>query len=189
MILNVKQFNEGNLHPTPERPLLLRVVAQAPSLKNDRDFIPTASGVATRPNARVEKFVKSVRAAADRQLPENWEPIPMPLEVKLFMIVGAHAVSTIPDADSDNMGTTIQEALAFPGNVIRVPEGKRAARYVVVNDRQVQCPIPFRVPFAVKENIYNDILVWITDGNILNFVEEINFVGKILEKLYGPNAR
>lgn len=187
MILNIKEFNAGNLHPTPERPLLLRVVDKAPSLKNDRDLIRTSKGSKSIPNKSVEKFVRAVRAAADRQLPDDWQPIPMPVEVKMFMIVGAHAVSTIPDADADNMGTTIQEALAFPGNIINPPVGQEAARFVVVNDRQVQCPIPFRVPFKVKENIYNDILVWITDGNILTFVEEINFVGKVLEKLYGQN--
>lgn len=189
MILNVKTFNAGNIQPTPERPLLLRVRDQAPSLKNDRDYVKTATGFITRPNAKVEKYVKLIRAAMDRQLPDEWQPIPMPVEVKMLMVVGAHAVSTIPDADADNMGTTIQEALAFPGNTITIPEGKQGARYVVVNDRQVQCPMPFRVKFAVKENIFNDILIWITNGEILSFVDEINKIGKTIEELYGHNER
>ena len=185
MILNVKQYNTGNLWPTPERPLLLRVTGQAPSLKNDRDFVPTERGLVTRPNASVEKFIKSLRAAMDRQLPEGWRPIPMPTEVKLLMIVGAHAVSTIPDADADNMGQTIQEGLAFPGNIIKIPEGKESSRFLIVNDRQVQCPIPFRVPFRVKENIYHDILVWVTDGKIISFIDEMTKIGKVIEELYG----
>ncbi len=187
MILDIKKFNADNVRPTAARPLLLRIREKAPSLKNDRDLIVTDRGTTSVPNKTVAKFVRSARAAIDRQLPDGWTPIPMPLEVKLLMIVGAHAVSTIPDADADNMGTTIQEALAYPDNVSKIPEGQEAARFVVVNDRQVQCPIPFRIPFRVKENIYNDILVWISDSNILTFVDELILVNKTIEELYGQS--
>lgn len=156
---------------------------QLPSLKNDRDIGVTKDGRRySRPKQEVTLAIASIRDMLDRFLPANWEPFKLPEEISALAILGAHGVTSIPDADIDNMWQTLQEALAAPREKAKMSEERRK-RLILNDDRQVVAPFPIRMKFSDKTRIYNELYIWRSPSTILEIAEAIHKVAILREGL------
>lgn len=160
--------------PTAFDPWEFTIRGDAPSLKNSRSpFVYHKKGMPMKmigkqkwvrmsdvgfglpPSTEVTQFIQLAKSAFERQRPTGrlvngeWNLISMPTEVCFLLITQAHALTSIPDKDTDNMLQTIQEAMQ--GTIIE-------------NDRQVQSPWPYRIATQNRMNIHHRIWFWITEG-------------------------
>jgi hypothetical protein len=135
-VLDPLEWNRNNTAPTADKPLLIVFKGLIPSLKNERDVGVTKQGqVFSRPNAEVKKAIATIRDSLDRQLPPTWEPIASPQQISVWIILGAHGVTSLPDADLDNMCQTVVEALAAPRVKDRMADNRRK-RLIMQDDKQ-----------------------------------------------------
>lgn len=182
-MIDPKLWNQDITWPTPDKPLYFIYRGFLPSLKNDRDIGVTKEGRRySRPKKEVTEAIAGIRDALDRQLSPAWKPIAVPHLVNAWLVLGAHAVTSIPDADTDNMMQTLLEALAMPRQKEKLPEAKRT-RLIVEDDRQFGFPAPYRRAFADKTRIYHRIVLWVTEAkNEYETVEELSHVAKIIQR-------
>lgn len=172
-MLDPRLFNDGNLTPTADKPLLILFRGHIPSLKNDRDIGITKEGRKfSRPKAEVTQAIAAIRDALDRQLPKDWQPIKSPKLIGMWAILGAHGVTSIPDADADNMLQTVQEALAAPRQKDKMTEARRL-RLIAEDDKQFVGPHPFRRTFVDKDRIYHEVYIWLSEANNDPFKDQL----------------
>lgn len=132
------------------------------ALKNDRRPIQKPDGtVISVPNAAVKRNVKHIQAAFQRQLPEYTDDAILfdgSKEVAFLALIGVYARTekTIPNKDTDNMLTTLQEAMQ--GVIIPPAQNK--------GDRIVSGPLPFRRKFLVRNLVHTVVWVWEDPGVI-----------------------
>ena len=166
--------------PTYEHPIKFIIPGVVPALKNRRAaYVTKNGGIATRPNFDVERSVLSIKAAFNRQLESLGLPRPLitePHQAAVFMVVGVHSVSNIPNQDLDNAVTTLQEAMQ--GSVLPGPEHK--------GDRLVYGLVCVRRPFAERRLVHSVVYVWASDrpsvdrfikeaGEFLRYLEHVRF--------------
>lgn len=176
-------WNKGVIVPTPEHPLYFVYRGDIPSLKNERNIGVTKKGrVFSNPKQSVTQAIAGIRDSLARQLPKGWEPIKSPQLVCLWMVLGAYGVSSIPDKDADNMGQTVQEALAMPRNKDKINASRRD-RLVVEDDKQVVSPHTFRRQFTDAARIYHEIYVWVSSGtNKFTDIAEYYAVSQLIKR-------
>lgn len=146
------------------------------ALKNDRKPIQTKDGrVISVPNNTVQKNVKHIQAAFQRQMAKyTEEPILFEgVEVAFLAVIGVYAAkaTTIPNKDTDNMVTTIQEAMQ--GTIVPPASNK--------GDRLVKSPFAHRRHFTNRNLVYSVVWVWESTGTAAGDAE----VAMKLSRKYG----
>lgn len=129
------------------------------ALKNDRAPIQTKDGrLISVPNATVQRNVKHIQASFQRQMQKfTDEPILFEgVEVAFLAVIGVYTAkaTTIPNKDTDNMVTTIQEAMQ--GTIVPPASNK--------GDRLVKSPFPHRRHFLDRNLVHTVVWVWESTG-------------------------
>lgn len=185
-MLDPLNFNRANLAPTADRPLLIIFRGDVPSLKNRRQlFVNQKTGkIGNKPNKEVEQAIARIRDTLHQQLDPQWSPIGMPQGIKMWMILGAHGVTSLPDSDLDNLAQTTQEALAPPRTKEALTEQRRK-RLIMQDDKQVISLHAIRRAFADKDRIYHELYIWASSPAVHNpmaDIEEYSRVARLREE-------